>query len=99
MAAADAIVLASDHEGTPTVLVEALAIGTPPVATAVGGIPDLLGDQGTLVAPNDATALANGLRAALAAAPDPAALRARVNGLAQPEIAKSEFEVLQTVIS
>ena len=99
MSAADALVLASDHEGTPTVLVEALAVGTPAVATAVGGIPDLLGDLGTLVPPNDSAALAARLQATLAAPPAPDRLYQRVSRLSQPEIAKSEFEVLQSVIS
>lgn len=99
MAAADCLVLASDHEGTPTVLVEALAVGTPAVATAVGGMPDLLGDACLTVRPNDAVALADALRCTLAAPPAAATLQARVSGLSQPEIAKSEFEVLQSVLS
>ncbi len=99
MAAADCLVLASDHEGTPTVLVETLAVGTPAVATAVGGIPDLLGDVCRLVPPGDVAALAEGLRQTLAAPPAAASLQARVSGLSQTEIAKSEFEVLQSVIS
>ncbi|MCX8112458.1 MAG: glycosyltransferase [Bacteroidia bacterium] len=49
--AVDAVVLTSDNEGTPVVLIEALACGTPVAATPVGGIPDLLeeGRWGTLL--------------------------------------------------
>jgi teichuronic acid biosynthesis glycosyltransferase TuaC len=45
LSAADLMVLPSETEGTPTVLVEAGAARLPVVATAVGGIPDLLADN------------------------------------------------------
>jgi glycosyltransferase involved in cell wall biosynthesis len=40
-AAADVCLLTSKNEGTPMSLIEAMAVGRPFVATAVGGIPDL----------------------------------------------------------
>jgi glycosyltransferase involved in cell wall biosynthesis len=41
-AAADLAILASDNEGTPVALIEAAAAGRPAVATAVGGVPEVL---------------------------------------------------------
>lgn len=44
MRAADVVVLPSQNEGLPTVLVEAGAVGTPVIASRAGGIPELLAD-------------------------------------------------------
>lgn len=55
----DMLVLTSDHEGTPNVLLEAMASGLPVVATRVGGVPELVTDNytGYLVEPGDDGAL------------------------------------------
>jgi glycosyltransferase involved in cell wall biosynthesis len=55
--------LADDRDGIPNVLVEAMAAGTPVVATGVSGIPELVQDgvNGVLVAPEDPEALADAL--------------------------------------
>lgn len=54
---ADIFVLASQTEGLPRALVEAMAAGLPCVATSVGGIPELL-DKDWLIPPGDVPALA-----------------------------------------
>ena len=57
--AADASVLSSAWENFPHTVVEALAAGCPVIATAVGGVPEVVrdGENGLLVAPGDPTAL------------------------------------------
>jgi len=67
MAAADVLVLPSHSEGTPNVVLEALASGRRVVATAVGGVPDLITSDtlGTLVPPRDPDALARAIAVAL----------------------------------
>ncbi len=60
LAAADVVVVPSLNEGMGRVLVEAMALGRPVVATRVGGIPAVVadGETGVLVAPDDPLALA-----------------------------------------
>jgi glycosyltransferase involved in cell wall biosynthesis len=66
----DAFLLPSVNEGTPVSAIEALASGTPVVATRVGGVPDVVRDgvDGYLFEPGDVEAAADRLRA-LAADP------------------------------
>jgi glycosyltransferase involved in cell wall biosynthesis len=62
--AADGFVMSSKSEGLPMALLEAMAARVPCIATAVGGIPDLFGeDRGLLVPAQDAPALAAGMSA------------------------------------
>ena len=78
MREADLFVLPSLAENLPVVLIEAMASGLPAVATSVGGVPEMLGpDDGELVEPGDAGALAAGIRAAAGRDFDPAAMAGR----------------------
>ncbi len=63
IAGAAVFALASRYDGMPTVLLEAMAVGTPVVATRVSGIPELIPEDrfGLLVPPDDASALAGAI--------------------------------------
>lgn len=62
--AMDACVLSSRNEGTPVALIEAMAAGKPVIATAVGGVEDVVtqGCTGVVVPPGDVAALADAMR-------------------------------------
>jgi glycosyltransferase involved in cell wall biosynthesis len=63
LAACDVFTMASDNEGLPVAVMEALALGLPVAATAVGGIPEAVTDgvEGLLVPPKDPEALADAI--------------------------------------
>jgi glycosyltransferase involved in cell wall biosynthesis len=67
MAAGDVFCLASDTEGWPNVVHEALSCGTPVVATRVGAIPEMIpnSDLGLIVSIQDQAALTAALHEAL----------------------------------
>src|SRR5262249_41719359 len=61
--AADASVLPSAWENFPHTVVEALAVGCPVIATAVGGVPEVVvdGENGLLAEPRDVSSLASAI--------------------------------------
>ena len=59
--AADGFVLGSAWEGMPLVIGEAMAMEIAVVATDVGGVREMVGDEGALVAAGDSSALADGM--------------------------------------
>jgi len=74
LVAARVLTLVSHREGLPRVVMEGLCLEVPVVGTDIRGIRDLVADVGTLVPPNDESALARALDGVLA---DPASARAR----------------------
>jgi glycosyltransferase involved in cell wall biosynthesis len=96
LAAADVMCLASHSEGSPNVVVEALASGVPVVATRVGGVPELVqhGVNGLLVPPADPAALAAALQEALAREWVPALVAAPVASLQWPALAEQNRATL-----
>jgi len=88
-AASDIAVLSSDNEGTPVALIEAAAAARPAVATAVGGVADIVTDStGILVAPGDVLAFADALVQLAGDSRDRAAM-----GLAAREHVRERFAV------
>jgi glycosyltransferase involved in cell wall biosynthesis len=71
MAACDIFVLYSSHESFPHIVLEAMSVGLPVVATAVGGIPEIIknGENGCLVPVAPIKALEEALMQLLSNAP------------------------------
>ena len=88
--AADAAILTSIWENFPHSVVEALSVGTPVIATATGGVAEVLrdGENGLLVEPGDAEELVGALTRFFA---DPV-LRDRLRDAAAPSVAAYEQE-------
>ena len=83
--AADVAILTSAWENMPHTVLEALAVGTPVIATAVGGVPEVVrdGENGLLVPPGDAAALAGAIRRVV----DEPGLRDLLAAAAAPSVA------------
>ena len=96
MGASDLVTLPSWAEGTPNVILEALASGRRVVATAVGGIPAVVDDPllGELVAPRSPEQLGRALVRALGTSFEPAAVRARAATIGWRESAAVLFRLL-----
>ncbi|MEV6977798.1 glycosyltransferase family 4 protein [Kitasatospora sp. NPDC093806] len=86
--AADAVLLSSDDEGVPGVLIEAALAGLPAVATDVGWVGSVVrdGTTGALVAPGDPLALAEALAKVLAGDRAGLGAAARAHALAHCEL-------------
>jgi glycosyltransferase involved in cell wall biosynthesis len=93
VAASNIMANPSDHEGLPLAILEAMSLGKPVVATAVGGVPSVIesGVNGLLVPPGDPQALA----ASLKELADDESLRQRLGAQAKADaLAKHGLEAM-----
>ncbi|MBI4892553.1 MAG: glycosyltransferase [Acidobacteria bacterium] len=100
MAASDVFCLASEREGWPNVVNEALACGTPAVAFDVGGVPQMLpGDQyGIVVPPANDAALTAALCTALRRGWDRAAIARWGAGRSWEAVAAQVADLFRTIV-
>ncbi len=99
MSAADFFVLPSKREGTPVVIGEAFACGTPVIASSVGGIPDLINSNelGILTQPDSVSSLCEALRTALKKEWDREVIKDAGLKLDWKDIADRYLEVIHSV--
>ena len=93
--AADCLLLASSREGWPNVLLEAMACGTPVVASNVGGIPEIVSSPrlGRLLPQRDAKTLAASIHEVLLAALDRSAVRAHAQSFGWQETSQRQHSL------
>ena len=99
--AADVLVLASSREGWANVLLEAMACGTPVVATRIWGTPEVVAsaDAGCLVDERSGAALARGVQRLLAAAPTPAVVRAYAEGFSWDDTSRAQVNLFRQLVA
>jgi glycosyltransferase involved in cell wall biosynthesis len=98
MNASDFLCLPSDSEGCPNVVVEALSCGTPVVANAVGGIPELVNERSAVLMPNNtAPAIARALEEARLKSWDRKEI-ARANSRSWQQVARETYRICEEVV-
>lgn len=98
--AADVLVLASSREGWANVLLEAMACGTPVVASDVWGTPEVVAapEAGRLMAARTPAAAAAAIRALLDNPPDRAATRAYAEGFGWEETTEGQVRLFNRIL-
>lgn len=96
---ADVLILASSREGWPNVLLEAMACGTPVIASNVGGVPEIVTVQpaGLLLPERSATAITVAVRALLTSPPSRAATRTHAERFSWHEIVRRQIALFHTI--
>jgi glycosyltransferase involved in cell wall biosynthesis len=98
--AADALVLASSREGWPNVLLEAMACGTPVVASPVWGNPEIVSspDAGVLMRSRTAEGLSEAVNSLFASLPDRNATRAFAEKFSWVETSQGQVRLFQRIL-
>ena len=98
---ADVLILASAREGWPNVLLEAMACGTPVVATRVGGVPEIVRTKaaGSLIESRDPESIAAAVRCLLDSPPTRAATRAYAEDFGWQETIEAQRALYLGLIS
>jgi teichuronic acid biosynthesis glycosyltransferase TuaC len=101
LGAADGLVLCSDREGIANVIMEALACGTPVVATPVCGTPEILSqpEAGVLMRNRSPEAMADAVRMLLNAPPDRSKTRAHAERYTWQATAAQHLGLLDEAIA
>ena len=100
-AAADASILSSSWENFPHTVVEALAVGTPVIATATGGVAEVVTNEknGLLVPPGDTDGLAAAVRRYFEDAPLRERLRAHAKASVERYAPERVFGELESTLA
>jgi glycosyltransferase involved in cell wall biosynthesis len=98
--AADALVLASSHEGWPNVLLESMACGTPVIASNAWSAPEIIKapEAGVLLQDRTAGAIVSAARALLAALPPREATRAYAQRFSWQETTDGQIELFSRIL-
>jgi teichuronic acid biosynthesis glycosyltransferase TuaC len=99
--AMDALVLASSREGWANVLLEAMACGTPVVASSVWGTPEVVAspEAGILMKSVDAQGVVEGVRRLFADYPDHASTRCYAEGFSWKATTQGQLDLFSEILS